>query len=85
MERYLNTGHYLNYWNGDKNFDLFIIINEGNYEAVDQMPMETLNEAISICDRYITDREMNEEECEELDQLLSEIFEFEVQVFKRSR
>ena len=47
--------------------------------------METLNEAISICDRYITDREMNEEECEELDQLLSEIFEFGVQVFKRSR
>ncbi len=39
MERYLNTGHYLNYWYGDKNFDLFIIINEGNYEAVDQMPV----------------------------------------------
>ena len=85
MERYLNPRHYLNYWNGDKNFDLFIIINEGNYEAVDQMPMEVLNKAILICDRYVADREMTEEECEELDQLLSEIFEFGVQVFKRSR
>ena len=85
MENYLNTGHYLNYWRDDGKFDLFIIINEGNYEAVDKIPMEILNEAISICDRYITDREMNEEECEELDQLLSEIFEFGVQVFKRSR
>lgn len=85
MEKYLCTGHYLNYWKDDGNFDLFIIINEGNYEAVDQMPIEKFNTAIDVCDRYIADREMTEEECEELDQLLSEIFEFGVQVFKRSR
>ena len=85
MENYLSTGHYLNYWNGDKNFDLFIIINEGNYEAVDSISIEKLNTAISICDNYIADRVMNEEECEELDQLLSEVFIFGVQVFKRSR
>lgn len=85
MERYLNTGHYLNYWKDDGKFDLFIIINEGNYEAVDQIPMEKLNTAIStgFCDNYIA--EMNEEECEELDLLLSEVFEFGVQVFKRCR
>ena len=47
--------------------------------------MEKLNTAISICDNYIADRTMNEEECEELDLLLSEVFEFGVQVFKRSR
>ena len=85
MERYLNTGHYLNYWKDGGKFDLFIIINEGNYEAVDPIPMEKLNTAISICDNYITDRTMNEEECEELDLLLSEVFEFGVQVFKRCR
>ena len=85
MEKYLCTGHYLNYWKDDGKFDLFIIINEGNYEAVDQMPIEKFNTAIGVCDRYIADREMNEEECEELDQLLSEIFEFGVQVFKRNR
>lgn len=51
MKRYLNTGHYLNYWKDDGKFDLFIIINEGNYEAVDPIPMEKLNTAISICDR----------------------------------
>lgn len=85
MERYLNTGHYLNYWKDDGKFDLFIIINEGNYEAVDPIPMEKLNTAISICDNYIADRTMNKEECEELDLLLSEVFEFGVQVFKRCR
>lgn len=47
--------------------------------------MEKLNTAISIYDNYIADRTMNNEECEELDQLLSEVFEFGVQVFKRSR
>lgn len=85
MEKYLNTGHYLNYWKDDGKFDLFIIINEGNYEAVDPISVEKLNTAISICDNYIADRTMNNEECEELDQLLSEVFEFGVQVFKRSR
>ena len=70
-----------------KNFDPipYININEGNYEAVDPIPMEKLNTAISICDNYIADRIMNEEECEELDLLLSEVFEFGVQVFKRCR
>ena len=85
MENYLNTGHYLNYWRDDGKFDLFIIINEGNYEAVDQMSMEVFNKAISICDRYITDKEMNTEECRELERLLEGIFVFGVQVFKRSR
>ena len=85
MENYLSTGHYLNYWKDDGEFDLFIIINEGNYEAVDQIPMEILNRAISICDEYIKDREMIEEELGELEQLLEEIFEFGVQIFKRKR
>lgn len=85
MEKYLCTGHYFNYWKDDGKFDLFIIINEGNYEAVDQMPMEIFNKAISICDEYVKDREMIEEEREELEQLLEEIFEFGVQIFKRNR
>ena len=85
MERYLNTGHYLNYWKDDGKFDLFIIINEGNYEAVDPIPMEKLNTAISICDNYISDWPMNEVDCEELDLLFIVVFLFWVQVFKRCR
>lgn len=83
MERYLNTGHYFNYYDTEQGgLDLFIIVNEGNYEAVDEMPMDIFNETIDLCDKYVKNRKMNNKECKELAALLEKIFPFGVQIIK---
>lgn len=82
---HLCTGHYMNYYSNqfDVNFDLFIIINEGNYEAVEPLGLHDLEDADRICTEYCTGKEMNSDECRELELLLEEVFEYGVQVFKR--
>ena len=76
----LYTGHYMNY--DESKFDLFIIIHEGNSEATEPLSVDKINEADRICENYCTEKEMNVEECKELEMLLEDVFEYGVQVFR---
>lgn len=78
---HLCTGHYMNYY-GD-NFDLFVIINEGNGEATNALSVNKINKADKICEEFCTGKEMNVKECRELEELLEVVFEYGVQVFKK--
>ena len=71
----LCTGHYLNYYEAFGGRDLFIIINEGNYEATDSLPVEKLHKAEEICERCIATKSVDK-----LQDELEEIFEFGVQI-----
>ena len=77
---HLCTGHYMNYYSDD--FDLFIIINEGNGEATNALSIDKINKADKICEVFCTDKEMTVKECRELVTLLEEVFEYGVQVFR---
>lgn len=76
----LCTGHYLNYYDVLGRRDLFIIINEGNYEATDSLPVEKLYKAEEICERCIAS-----ESTDKLQDELEEIFEFGVQILDMKR
>lgn len=78
--KHLYTGHYMNY--DESNFNLFIIILEGNGEATDALSVNKINKADEICEEYCNGRKMNAKECEELEQLLEVVFEYGVRVFR---
>ena len=72
----LCTGHYLNYYDTLGRRDIFIIINEGNYDATDPLPVEKLHKAEEICERCIATGSVDK-----LQDELEEVFEFGVQIF----